>query len=89
MVALEAMACGKVVIGYDEGGIRETAGKVGFLCGDDPSEWRAVIQRVLSNPDAKKLLELEGIKFARKFSWDNTAFQIKSILQNVLDKRSF
>ncbi len=49
---IEAMACGKAVIGGNSSGIREIIqhGKTGWLCDTDPESIRAAIQHLLQNP---------------------------------------
>jgi glycosyltransferase involved in cell wall biosynthesis len=50
---LEAMACGRPVIGTDVIGMRELIRhrETGYLCGTSPQEIRSVIQEVLANAD--------------------------------------
>jgi glycosyltransferase involved in cell wall biosynthesis len=51
-VALEAMACGRVVVGSRTGGLIDIIddGRNGFLCG--PGDWPATIRRLLAEPRA-------------------------------------
>ncbi|GIK40757.1 MAG: hypothetical protein BroJett011_45900 [Chloroflexota bacterium] len=52
-VLLEAMACGRPVIGTDVPGIRELIvhGQNGYLCQPDPASLRAAVETLLGNKD--------------------------------------
>ena len=52
LVPLEAMACGKAVIGVNEGGVRETvrSGETGRLVNRDPQHIAEALSELLENP---------------------------------------
>ena len=72
--ALEAMACGRAVIGSNRSSLPEVIG-----CSDalfDPHDDQSVtnkLQQVLTDTSFRQTLERHGIKQAARFSWDNSA----------------
>jgi glycosyltransferase involved in cell wall biosynthesis len=62
---LEAMACGRPVIGTDVIGIRELIRhrQTGYLCGTSPEEIRSAIQDVLSDADLRARMGHNGREF--------------------------
>lgn len=72
--ALEAMACGRAVIGANTSSLPEVIG-----CNDalfnpyDDGAIASKLQQVLSNPAFQTKLEQHGLLQAQKFSWDKTA----------------
>lgn len=72
--ALEAMACGKAVIGADATSIPEVIGNPEALF--DPFSVEAIrdaLQRVLTDTDYRVRLEQHALKQAARFSWDGSA----------------
>jgi len=72
--ALEAMACGRAVIGADASSVREVIGRTEALF--DPHDERAImrkIEEVLANDTFRAELERDGLARARNFSWEQTA----------------
>jgi glycosyltransferase involved in cell wall biosynthesis len=72
--ALEAMACGALVIGADSTSIPEVIGNPEALF--DPRQPAAIaarIEQVLGDPALQSRLRAHGAAQARKFSWDNSA----------------
>ncbi|MBZ0306790.1 MAG: glycosyltransferase family 4 protein, partial [Anaerolineae bacterium] len=65
---IEAMACGKAVIGGNSPGIREIIqhGKTGWLSDTDPESIRAAIQALLQNPDLCAELGQNARQYALK-----------------------
>lgn len=81
---IEAMACGKPVIGHNSGGPRETVGKVGLLCGDDEKEWRKAIEWLMENPSIRKKMGKEARKLSLNFTWENTVNHILESFEQVI-----
>lgn len=72
--ALEAMSCGKAVIGSNASSIPEVIGLPSALF--DPNSKTSItnaLNRVLTDPEFKKSLEEHSLEQAKKFSWDKTA----------------
>jgi len=55
---MEAMSCGRAVIGTNVPGIRELIrhGETGYLCGTSPEEIRAAIEELLADPELRARL---------------------------------
>jgi len=70
---LEAMACGRPVIGTNVPGIREIIRhrETGYLCGTSPEEIRLAIQDVMADPN----LRVRMGRNARKFAAENFALE--------------
>lgn len=62
---LEAMSCGRAVIGADVAGIRETIqdNVTGLLCGTDAADIRKKIELLLNDPDRRHELGANARKF--------------------------
>jgi len=72
--ALEAMACGKAVIGSNSSSIPEVIGRPDALF--DPYDDQDIankLKSVLIDDDFRYELESHGLEQSRKFSWNNTA----------------
>lgn len=87
MVLLEAMACGKPVIGARMGGIPTIIedGKNGFLVmPDDMQSLCSVIKKIVTNPAFAAKMGSVGLKKAREgFSWEMKADQYDRILTSI------
>jgi len=81
---IEAMACGKPIIAHNSGGVIETVGKVGILCGDNVEEWREKIDYLMENPDIRKELGKKSYEFSKKFTWENAVKQLLEAFREVL-----
>jgi len=70
---VEAMACGRPVVGSDTGGIRSTIkdGKTGFLVpARDPEALAARLARLADDPGLRRQMGLAGARRARRrFTW--------------------
>jgi glycosyltransferase involved in cell wall biosynthesis len=81
---LEAMACGKPVIGVNSGGIMETVveGKTGFLA--EPNKIHELMENVsnLSSNEYKKLAK-NARKRAELFSWDSFVKKIERRIREL------
>ena len=72
--ALEAMACGALVIGADSTSVPEVIGNPEALFDPrDPAAIAARIRQVLDDPALQARLREHGAVQARKFSWDHSA----------------
>jgi glycosyltransferase involved in cell wall biosynthesis len=72
--ALEAMACGRAVIGANTSSVPEVIGRKDALF--DPLDDAAIkskIEEILTNDDFCAELERDGLVQAKKFSWEKTA----------------
>lgn len=72
--ALEAMACGALVIGSDATSVPEVIGNPeAMFDAREPANIAAKIVQVLSDPALQERLRAHGAVHARTFSWDNSA----------------
>lgn len=86
MVALEAMACGAVVIGYDVEGLRDTIGRRGRLVPLGDVEGLARVARDLLQ-DQGQLAELAGSaasEVRRERSWPRCAERFEQLYRELL-----
>lgn len=82
--ALEAIACGTPVAGYDAGAIPETAGPGALLAppGDAAALMRAV-GRICDEPELAAKLAAEGRRHAAGYSWRRTAERTWDVYEAV------
>jgi glycosyltransferase involved in cell wall biosynthesis len=81
---VEAMACGTPVITSDVTSLPEVAGGAALLV--DPhsvQDIAAAMRRILTEPELGKELARKGVEQAKKFSWDDVAARIKTVLREV------
>ena len=83
---LEAMACGKPVIGHKSGGTIETVGEAGILCGDDINEWVENVTRLMEDKDERINLGKKAFEFSKTFTWDRTVNKIRYIIESIVKK---
>jgi glycosyltransferase involved in cell wall biosynthesis len=87
-VIIEAMLCGKPVIGAAAGGVIELieTGETGWLCPpQDPQQLAAIITDLYHNPDQAKIVAQQGQDFAKKcFSLESMNQNIKAVLEECL-----
>lgn len=86
MVALEAMACGAAVIGYDVEGLRDTIGSRGRLVPNGDVEGLARVARELLQ-DPRQLSELADSardQVRRERSWPRCAEQFEQLYRRLL-----
>jgi glycosyltransferase involved in cell wall biosynthesis len=87
LIALEAMACGKVVVAHNSGGTPECVGDDGgFLLGDDPMAWREKVDTLMSSEGLRRDLDRKAYERSMSFSWENTAKGVEAILQSVVSR---
>lgn len=65
---LEAMARGVPVVASHHGALPEVVGGAGLVCGDDPLEWAAAVERVLTDDTLSGELSRRGRERAAHFS---------------------
>lgn len=86
LVPLEAMACGKAVVGVREGGIKETVvdGKTGILVERDPRKFGLAIQSLLENPSLAALYGKKGRKHVlENWSWERSTAELERHLEEI------
>jgi len=89
LVPLEAMACGKPVVGVREGGVKETVkdGYTGTLVDRDPQAFGAAIQTLLENPTLTSTYSENSRKYALEhWSWDKSVSDLEGHLGAVARK---
>jgi glycosyltransferase involved in cell wall biosynthesis len=82
--ALEAMACGTAVIAGSTSAMPEVVGDAGLLV--DPEDTGAIadaILRLLTQDSLRKDLIARGLARATQFSWERTARQVLTVLDEV------
>jgi glycosyltransferase involved in cell wall biosynthesis len=86
IVALEAMAAGAVVVGYDAIGLRDTIGRDGVLVpAGDVAELVAASRRLLED-DARRV-DIAGraaIAVRERYSWDRCAARFEELYRPIL-----
>ena len=71
---VEAMACGAAVLASDAGALPEAAGGAAVLLpADDPTAWRAAVERLLADDELRARLGRAGRDRVRDLSWESTA----------------
>ncbi|WP_427383933.1 D-inositol-3-phosphate glycosyltransferase [Janibacter sp. G56] len=88
LVAVEAQACGAVVVAADVGGLPTAVGDAGVLVdGHDPHDWSLVIEDLLDDPDRRQELSLRAARRARAFGWDHTADRLLEVYEGAVAER--
>jgi glycosyltransferase involved in cell wall biosynthesis len=83
--ALEAMACGAPFVGSNATSIPEVVGDAALLVDPrDPEALAAALVRVLSEPGLAEELRRRGRERARRFTWERTAEELASVLDEVV-----
>ena len=84
-VTLEAMACGKPVVGVAEGGVRESIepGVTGTLTGRDPEEYGAALDRILQDQALAQMLGANGRAAATRWGWERSADTLERHLRII------
>lgn len=85
--AVEAMACGKPVIFFDQPAIREATGGIGVpVPREDIDAMKAAMMRLMDDPAARARLGEEGRRFCESSrSWGAAWARYESILQGLAD----
>lgn len=82
---LEAMACGCPVITSNNSSLKEIAGNAAFFI--DPKNTEQIaekIQVLLNSPKEREKRKDEGMKQAKKYTWDSFARRTKEIYHQVI-----
>lgn len=83
LVPLEAMACGKPVVGVREGGVKETVVNdyTGLLVDRDPQQFGRAIQTLLENPSLVALYGKNGrTHVLENWSWEKSVADLEKHL---------
>ncbi len=84
LVPLEAMACGKAVVGVGEGGVKESVvhGVTGLLTDRDPGQFAEAVQYLLNNPAIAEQFGRQGREQVLScWSWEESTAQVVNHLQ--------
>jgi glycosyltransferase involved in cell wall biosynthesis len=89
LVALEAMAAGAAVVGYDVVGLRDTIGGHGGLVPAGNVGELAALCALLLQDDARRddLTGRAAIAVRERYSWDRCAAEFEELYSQVLDRR--
>jgi len=88
--ALEAMSCGRAVIGANTSSVPEVIGRDDALF--DPRSDEAIAEKltqVLTDDAFREELEKHGLKQAKKFSWDKSATRAIAALEKLHIKHRY
>jgi glycosyltransferase involved in cell wall biosynthesis len=86
--ALEAMACGRAVIGSNTSSIPEVIGREDALFNPrDDASISALMTKALMDDGWRQSLEADASERAARFSWDRTARTAWAALENLVDQR--
>ena len=89
LVALEAQACGALVVASKVGGLSTAVehGRSGVLVdGHDPQLWAATLLRLLGDPEAAGALRAGARRHAEGFGWARTADAVQQAYADALDR---
>lgn len=89
LTPLEAMACGRPVVGSAVGGIKHTVvhGKTGYLVpADDPAALADRLALLYRQPWRLSLLGWRGRRRARQFTWARVAAQAERLYEEVAER---
>jgi len=84
---IEANACGVPVVGYDVPGLRDSIrnGYNGILVRDgDINRLSDEVTRLIENPKLRRKLAHNAKRWAKRFSWDESAEKFERILTSVV-----
>jgi glycosyltransferase involved in cell wall biosynthesis len=84
LASLEAMACGKVVIGHDSGGTPEVIEGCGFLIGDDESKWLSTADRLMKSMPLRTAMGRKAYEYSKAYSWEKTSAEFEVALESVV-----
>jgi D-inositol-3-phosphate glycosyltransferase len=89
LVALEAQACGRPVVGSGVAGLRSVVRDEvsGFLVDDhDPAAYAEKIGQLLDSPVLAAQMGRRGRLLAQRFSWTRTADRLEELFSQVVEK---
>lgn len=87
LVPLEAMACGKPVVGVDEGGVRETVvhNRTGLLVERDAYKFGKAVQSLLEDPALVSRYGANGRNYViENWSWERAVDQLENHMQEII-----
>jgi len=89
LVALEAQACGRPVVGSGVSGLRsvvrdEVSGYL--LDSHDPAMYAERMGRLLDNPELAQQMGRRGRLLSQRFSWTRTADRLQALFDGVVEK---
>lgn len=84
LALLEAMACGKVVVGHNSGGTPELINDHGFLAGDDESEWLSIANRLMGSAPLRTSMGRSAYEYSKSYSWEKTSAEFETALESVV-----
>lgn len=91
LVAIEAQACGRPVVAASVGGLRTSVadGESGILVdGHEPQSWAPVLDRLLRDPEARRLMGKRARAHAEQFGWFATAAGTLGVYRQALGRRA-
>ena len=90
LIVLEAMACGRPVVGVNAGGVAETVDDtVGQLANSaDPSEYAAAVEALFAR-DVEAIGAAARLKTVDRFSWNRVFEDLSSVYAEVSGEASF
>lgn len=89
LVALEAQACGRPVVGSDVSGLRSVIRDEvsGYLIdGHDPAAYAERIGRLLNNPELAQQMGRRGRLLSQRFSWTRTVDRLQELFEGVVER---
>jgi glycosyltransferase involved in cell wall biosynthesis len=87
LVPLEAMACGKPVVGIREGGIKETVidNCTGFLVDRDPKKFAEAVQTLMNNSSLADSFGRNGREqVLEKWSWEKSVSNLEQHFDSLI-----
>jgi len=86
LVPLESMACGTPVVGFAEGGVRETVqhGVTGLLTENDEKEFAGAIKRLIDDDRLREQMGRNGRAWvAREWNWEKAYSKLEENMKRI------
>jgi len=80
---LEAMACGVPALAANNSAMRELAADQEMLCFGEAEVWAGKMEQMLFDANLRQKLIARGLKQAREFSWQQTAWATLQVYKSV------
>ncbi len=87
--AIEAMACGDVVICSNQGGLPEVVGHAGFVVSPKSEDFVTVALKLLNNPKLRKKYASRGIQRASQYDWDSIAAKTFELYRVIAKNKKY